>query len=473
MCIRSIPQQSTQTYHAIGSMCIRYISSTCPILQYENNVKVVENNPHIARQLSKPSDTVKAKHKAWSKIASKFQIGYSKQQHENGLDYYNFAPYEDKGLAKIHTRSFDANVLLEIRDVRVPASSHHPSFTRLARHRTHLICYTHADLIDDRTRDKVEQWTLKYWPKSQSVFVDTRAEKQRNDEVHYFDELLDTLLDTMDKRGGNATALTVGVANVGKSSVLQALLRLCKSRDMIPKVKVRISQKKKGTKKASMPGILDTPGKTREITDYLLRDKPRAFFVDVPGITPPLFLFKERPAAWFAFGAVNLLPLGKNAADDIELHKSFCNYILTCANRDRVFVYVDKLGLDEPTNNVDDALSQLANGSKYKNLDEDKLWLKRCELFLKLYNTGNFGSLVLDDLKKPWKPFTFKDEHFKEKRSYNDDDDEEDEYYSRRDGRGADRGSKRQHGRRNRDESFGRRSKRDDWRDKDEWFQTP
>ena len=239
---------------------------------------------------------------------------------------------------------------------------------------------------------------------------------------------------------------------------------------MIPKkgIKVRISQKKKGTKKAMMPGILDTPGKTREITDYVLRDKPRAYFMDVPGITPPIFLFKE---SWFAFGAANLLPLGKNAADDIELHKSFCNYILTCANRDRVFVYVDKLGLDEPTNDIDEALSQLANGSKFKHLDEDELWLKRCELFLKLYNTGNFGSLVLDDLKIPWKPFTFKDEHFKEKRSYNNDDDD-DEYYSRRDNRGADRGSRRQHGRRNRDESR-RRSKRDDWRDKDEWFQSP
>jgi len=359
--VRSSSALRRQASLSSHNVCIRSISSTCPILQYENNAKVVDNNPHIARQLSKPSDTVKAKHKAWSKIASKFKIGYSKQQHENGLEYYNFAPYEDKGLVKIHTRSFDANVLLEIRDVRVPASSHHPSFTRLAKHRTHLICYTHADLIDDRTRDKVEQWTLKYWPKSQCVFVDTRSEKQRNDEVHYFDELLDTLLDTMDKRGGNATALTVGVANVGKSSVLQALLRLCRSREMIPKkgIKVRISQKKKGTKKSSMPGILDTPGKTREITDYVLRDKPRAYFMDVPGITPPIFLFNERPAAWFAFGAANLLPLGKNAADDIELHKSFCNYILTCANRDHVFVYVDKLGLDGPTNEIDEALSQL------------------------------------------------------------------------------------------------------------------
>lgn len=83
-------QASSNHHHAIGSMCIRSISSTFPVLQYENNIKVVEN-PHIAKQLSKPSETVKAKHKAWSKIANTFQIGYSKQQHENGLKYYNFA----------------------------------------------------------------------------------------------------------------------------------------------------------------------------------------------------------------------------------------------------------------------------------------------------------------------------------------------------------------------------------------------
>jgi len=245
------------------------------------------------------------------------------------------------------------------------------------------------------------------------------------DTLHYFDKLYDGLLRNVDERGNNL-ALTVGVANVGKSSVLMSLLRLGKQRGLIPssqvKINVRPISKKKNKKKGKaqlrrggMPGVLDTPGKTREITEYLLRDKPRAYFMDVPGITPPAAFFRDRPEAWFGYGATNLLPMGKEAEKDVEMNKSFCEYILSCANRDGLFHYVDSLNLPGPTDDIDEALSKLSN--KYKDkLGEEKLWLKRCETFLKLYNTGNFGPLILDDMKDTsWTPFVFRDEHFSKK----------------------------------------------------------
>ena len=67
--------------------------------------------------------------------------------------------FEAEGLRDIHKKSFQYNVLLEIRDARVPDSSHHPSFQRLARHRLHLIFYTHADLIDGETKRVIADWT--------------------------------------------------------------------------------------------------------------------------------------------------------------------------------------------------------------------------------------------------------------------------------------------------------------------------
>ena len=66
-----------------------------------------------------------------------------------------------------------------------------------------------------------------------------------------------------------------------------------------------------------MPGILDTPRKMREITRYLLRDKPGAYFMDVPGITLPSALFRERPEAWVGYGVTNLLPMGKEVVKDV------------------------------------------------------------------------------------------------------------------------------------------------------------
>ena len=414
---------------------------------------------HIARQLSRYSEKAKEMRKTWTKLAQKFNKTnvqyYHEQQPIIGLEHCNYSTYEDSALKEIHDRSFDANVLLEIRDVRVPASSHHPSFTRLAKYRTHIICYTHADLIDEPTRDKVEQWTKCIWPESQCIFVDTRCEgKNRKDEVHRFDNLLNVLLETIDNRGGNSLcALTVGVPNVGKSSVLTSLIQLGRERKILPKSKVQIrlpkTKGKRRLQKASMPEVRDTPGKTRVITEYMLRDKPRTYFMDVPGITPPSFYFEERPYSWYGFGATNLLTLGTLAKTDIGLQKSFCSYILSCANRDRVFHYVDKLNLSNPTNDIDDVLSKLCNSKKWVRLDERGRALKRCENFLKLYNTGNLGSIVLDDMKDTtWKPFTFRNDHFSERRRIWKDD---------------------------RGQTNGRQSKRaikDNWRDHDEWFQS-
>lgn len=365
---------------------------------------------HAGKQLSRPSERVKLNQTHWANIVKRFPKTNWSRVEPTGLINWSAAKYEFDGLAKIHTRSYDTNVLVEIRDVRLPASSHHPSFTRLAKHRTHLIAYTHADLIDAETCDKVEQWTNKIWPNSRSIFVDTRVEG-RTDRLHHFDQMLDGLLFYIEQSAHNF-ALTVGCPNVGKSSVLMALLRLAKQRGIIPKnsIKTRRTTKKSKTTKGHTPSVEDVPGKTREITEYLLRDNPKAFFMDVPGITPPPYFFEDRPEAWFGFGATNLLPLQQDMLEHVELQKQFCEYVLHCANRDGVFLYVDKLNLDKPTNDIDECLSTLANNYVGK-LDEQELTLKRCGTFLKLYNTGNFGSLVLDDMNNfGWRPYARKRE---------------------------------------------------------------
>ena len=439
---------------------------------------------HSSSTINRPFSTRRAFEDSLhvGRACSKFQIDPKKaQKWKNKLGkvpplkltvpdefLYSAAPYEVDALAQIHQRSFDCNVLLEIRDVRVPASSHHPSFTRLADHRLHLICYTHADMIDSATRNRVEAWTEKSWPKSRSIFVDTResrsfalkdkakatdkeedGENKVESEEHNepptspYDMLYDSLLNHLETRGGINSALTVGVANTGKSSLLMALLRTARLRGDLPKSglkKAVVQGKKKKKKKKTMMKvkgtveIQDKPGKTREITEYLLREKPRAFFLDVPGMTPPRFFFQERPEAWFAFGAANLLPVGKNIERDVAVQAAFCNYVLYALNRDANFGYVAKLGLDGPTLDLQTVL----DAAKFPkdNVDPDKMRLQQCQTFLKLFNTGNFGSVVLDDLSKPYQRFIFKDSHFKKKIwtkrrpggfSNDDDEDSEDE----------------------------------------------
>ena len=402
-----------------------------------------EEEFHLARKLSRYQIDPEEQ-RQWEAIARKFptprwKIPLSRER--------MFSPgYEMDAFSNVHDRSYNANVLLEIRDVRLPASTHNPGFARLARHRLHLICYTHADLIDDKTRDRVEEWTLDAWPESRSIFVDTNQTRPSNDLP--YDLLYDSLLQHLEDKGGTNTALTVGVPNTGKSSVLMALIRLARQREAIPKkvkafVQAPISKKSRRqgkqpkrviTKKHAIE-IEDKPGKTRDVTEYLLREKPRAFFLDVPGMTPPHFFFQERPEAWWGYGAANLLLTGKHITDDLTIQTGFCAYVLNALNRDFNFGYVKKLHLDGPTYDINAVLKATKRGFTKKDDYDDsgpseKLLFKRCEAFLKLFNTGNFGPVILDDLSIPYQPFVFQDHHFQRqpreqksrKKGYGNDD---------------------------------------------------
>jgi len=367
------------------------------------------------------------------------------------LELFPSPRYEADTLKAIHSRSFDCNVLLEIRDVRLPASSHHPSFTRLARHRLHLIAYTHADLIDKTTRDRVEDWTQRSWPEARPIFLDTRENRPGNHDS--FGLVYNSLMEHLEQAGGLNSALTVGVANTGKSSVLTNLLRHARTEGLIPK-KIKSTsnpvvpkKRKKSNKnkrilhgKGGPPAVEDKPGKTKELTEYLIRDKPRAFFLDVPGLTPPKFFFEERPEAWYGMAAANLILLSKRVQDDAEDLTTICNFVLRCLNRDANFVYVKTCNLnDGPTTDINTVLDQLGG---FKIDDPNFKRIKQCQNFLKFLNTGNFGPVILDDLRQPYKPFVFKDDHFSSPKTkkgsgthedddYNDyvDSDDDDDFF--------------------------------------------
>lgn len=334
-----------------------------------------------------------------------------KQWQVQPYELYPQAGYELDALQEIHSRSYTANVLLEIRDVRLPSSSHHPSFTRLAKHRHHLICYTHADMIDAATRDRVEDWSNRSWPGSRSIFVDSRENRS---DTEGFDLVYDSLLKHLEDYGGVNTALTVGVSNTGKSSFLLALIRTARARGEIPrKLRVASGKKRKLSKAKQSVAIQDKPGKTREITEYLLREKPRAFFLDVPGMTPPPFFFKERPEAWFGFGAANLLPTSKPIENNVQIQMSFCDYVLHAMNRDGQFGYVKYLKLDGPTDDLNAVLEAVKRG--HEGTDPERLAMQQCKAFLSLFNHGSFGPVILDDLSRLYKRFVFKDSHFVKK----------------------------------------------------------
>lgn len=423
-----------------------------PVKDWSNLVVKNEEIYHLSRHLKRdrtPPDQrqkwIRHLKQTYPEYRSKWTrkaIQYTKStDSEDSDEFYTHnswitPKYERDALLHTHQKSYDSNLLLEIRDVRLPASTHHPSFTRLARHRRHLICYTHGDLVDPATRDAVRDWTTRSWPLSDCRFMDTRVDFRRNDDLgKSMEGIYRWIVDNVQDAGGLNCALTVGVPNVGKSSILQVLLRYAKTQGLIPKItKTRqlssgsIRERKKHLRKGVPPTIEDVPGKTRVMTEYLLQEKPKVLFLDVPGMSPPSFMFHEKPEVWYGMGATNLLHLPKTP--DVRNYHAFCEYVLYCLNRDHNFTYVENLRLSEPTHDVYEAVQHLLKRVAERRPNSDSLHLKRCKLFLKFFNQGSFGSVILDDISKPFEPFVFKDEHFQRENTDEEEFDSDSDFFS-------------------------------------------
>mmetsp|Transcript_13172 Transcript_13172/g.25567 ORF Transcript_13172/g.25567 Transcript_13172/m.25567 type:complete len:502 (+) Transcript_13172:74-1579(+) len=362
-------------------------------------VPMTKDDFHVGRGVT-PIDVQVSDFKRYQAIARKFAKRWTIPADPWAARAKEF---EFQALTKTHKLSFDYGVLLEVRDIRIPATSHHPSFTRLAEHRTHVIVYTHADRVDAPTADKVRTWTKAYWPHAHIYCCDANIHRVSNEIKDAFAEAREGILTVVHAKGGNC-CLTVGIPNVGKSSFIAQLL------------KVHGGVKKK-------PFVQDKPGVTQDFTQYLLRKQPRQMLMDVPGITPQAELFERRPEYWYAMIAVGSVELGRLKDDIIE---DVCTYVLFACNRDLNFQYVRALNLPGPVETWQELFEikqqkQAQRLAELQKIPRDELTahlkdMKRKahqrftpEKFLRIFNSGSFGPVVLDDISKKYTRYNFID----------------------------------------------------------------
>uniref|UniRef100_A0A7S4B497 G domain-containing protein n=1 Tax=Chrysotila carterae TaxID=13221 RepID=A0A7S4B497_CHRCT len=339
---------------------------------------VDDEGRHFGRSLS-PENTVSAAEQiAWSEVAESFGTRWQQPPHT----FKSFL-FEPEVVDAINSRSFTTAVVLEIRHALAPASTHHPSYSRLCRHRTHLIVYTHADLIDVPTATGILRWTKRCWPDAHCMFVDSSP---RRADIDAFDKLRQWVINVVDACGfANNYALTLGVPNVGKSSVILALLRAG------GQVRAQVAQTRR-TRPGTV-GIKNIPGYTRSFTQYMLRQKPLMWGLDVPGVTPPPDYLVERPEAWFALAAINALEQQSTSSEEATLET--CEYVLFALNRNRTFNYVKALGLSSPVERFSEILART-------DCTSPLTWLG-------MLRNGALGPAVLDDLSQPYTPFVPRD----------------------------------------------------------------
>lgn len=174
--------------------------------------------------------------------------------------------------------------------------------------------------------------------------------------------------------------MIIGVPNVGKSSFVNAL----RNRHL----------NKKGTNQVG--GVA---GVTRSVqTRVKISEDPLIYLLDTPGVLEPKVRDDEMGMK---------LALCACFQDHLVGEDVIADFLLYWLNKNSNFLYVDKMGLDEPSDDILHVLLAGANKigkfSKLKNLSNgEHEWkpdlLSTARYFIASFRRGEFGPVCLDDV---------------------------------------------------------------------------
>ncbi|XP_014883552.1 mitochondrial ribosome-associated GTPase 1 isoform X2 [Poecilia latipinna] len=228
----------------------------------------------------------------------------------------------------------NVDCILEIHDARIPLSGRNPIFQDSLNVRPHLLVLNKMDLADLSNKQKILK-KLENDGVRNVLFTDCL--KQRDDNVKKLVPLVMELIKTGDRfnreENRDYCLMVIGVPNVGKSSLINALRR---------------TNVKKG--RASRVG--GEPGITKAVlTKIQVSERPLMYLLDTPGVLPPKIESVETGMKLALCGTI----LDHLVGEDV-----IADYLLFSLNRLGKFGYVEKYDLQEPSDDIQYVLKRIA-----------------------------------------------------------------------------------------------------------------
>lgn len=292
-----------------------------------------------------------------------------------------FPGHMGKGLRVMQEKLKSVDLVIEVHDARIPFSGRNEEFKYAMQGvKPHILVLNKKDLINPTLFGSITKQIREDDGVEHILF--TNCKDQQCQGIRKLMPLAKKLILESDRynRSGEKEycMMVIGVPNVGKSSVINVLRN-------------RYLKKTAATQVGAVAGI------TRSVLSRIkVSEDPKTYLIDTPGILNPSI--KDTHAGL-------KLALCACTQDHLVGDVLIADYLLYHLNLIENFEYVDLLGLEKPTDNIDDALiaaaRKLNKYQKMKDFNTQQFVMKlnidaAAKYFLKQFRTGILGKVFLE-----------------------------------------------------------------------------
>ncbi|XP_067122364.1 mitochondrial GTPase 1 [Centruroides vittatus] len=284
------------------------------------------------------------------------------------------------GIRKMQQKLKNVDCILEVHDARIPFSGRNYNFHNLLTAiKPHILILNKMDLSELSYKSQILE---KFKTENVNNVIFTNCKNQHDEGIKRIIPKVIDLVKNYDNshqlKKSNYTIMIIGIPNVGKSSVINALRN-------------RYLHKDKATAVGSTPGI------TRSVLEKIkINEDPLIFLLDTPGIMIPAIKNIEVALR------LALCDTIKEGLIDSDI---LADYLLFILNKHRNFSYLHYLGLEEPCDDIRIVLLKTAISLKasfiFKTSDNQKILKPNlraaADYFLKGFRKGEFGRMLLDE----------------------------------------------------------------------------